>query len=578
MRDLMRGRTWLARAGGLGIAVVALALPAGAAAAPGDLDPSFDGDGKLILPYNVHPEATLVQPDGKIVFVGSYPGTDFTVRRLNPDGSIDKSFDGDGTAIADLGADDQAYAAALQPDGGIVVAGTSSTATGNQGALARFDSGGTLDDTFDPGGGDGDGKKLLADMTGVAAVLVQGDGRIVVSGYYVNNFATVRLDAKGALDGTTFEPAVLNAGSSEFVHTAALAPNGGIVVAGVTGNGPSPRAAVAVYKRDGTLDKGFAQTGALALPADVMNTAEAVVVQPDGAIVVAGSANPADPRMVAVRLDREGKTDGGFGAGGKATADFEGQDGFAAAALAPDGRILLAGTAAGASVLTAARFSPAGLPDGGFGSGGQTTFAFDVLNLAYSAAVQPDGKLVIAGQTAVGGTVARTAVARLLADPPPDGGPAGPDTGAEPVGGGGGSPRDLVAPVISDLRVSPARFAVGNELPRILTASAARGRTRIRFELSERASVRFTFRRARREGFRKVRGSFTVGASEGVNRVRFAGRLTARRHLAPGRYRLVATPVDALNNTGRAQRATFTVLAHARSSRASQTSTPRSER
>src|SRR5687768_5281693 len=121
MPDPLRGRTWFARAGVLGVVVVALALPAGAAAAPGDLDPSFDGDGKLILPYNVHPEATLVQPDGKIVLVGSYPGTDFTVRRLNPDGSIDKSFDGDGTAIADLGANDQAYAAALQPDGGIVV-------------------------------------------------------------------------------------------------------------------------------------------------------------------------------------------------------------------------------------------------------------------------------------------------------------------------------------------------------------------------------------------------------------------------------------------------------------------------
>lgn len=568
MPDPLRGRTWFARAGVLGVVVVALALPAGAAAAPGDLDPSFDGDGKLILPYNVHPEATLVQPDGKIVLVGSYPGTDFTVRRLNPDGSIDKSFDGDGTAIADLGANDQAYAAALQPDGGIVVAGTSSTATGNRGALARFDSGGKLDDRFDPGGGDGDGRKLLADMYGVAAVLVQGDGRIVVSGNYVNNFATVRLDAKGARDGTTFEPAVLDPGSSEFVHAAALAPDGRIVVAGVTGNGPSPRAAVAVYKGDGMLDKAFAQTGSLALPADVMNYAEAVVVQPDGAIVVAGTANTADPRLVAVRFDREGKTDGGFGAGGKATADFEGQDGFAAAALAPDGRILLAGTAAGASVLTAARFSPAGLPDGGFGSGGQTTFAFDVQNLAYSAAVQPDGKLVIAGQTAVGGTVARTAVARLLADPPPD---AGPDTGAEPDGPGGGSPRDLEPPVISELRLTRKWFPFGAGLPRV----DGRGHPQIRFQLSEQARVRFTFRRARRGVFRRVRGSFAVDATAGANRVRFGGRLTARRRLAPGRYRLIATPVDALGNTGSARRATFTLLAPPR---AGQTSTTESTR
>ena len=203
----------------------------------------------------------------------------------------------------------------------------------------------------------------------------------------------------------------------------------------------------------------------------------------------------------------------------------------------------------------------------------------DSSTFATAPAVRPDGRIVIAG-VVVTDNLPRVTVARLMGDPPadPGEGPAVPDTGAVRHGGGGGSPRDFEAPLVSGLRVVPARFALGDGLPRLLTARAARGRTRIRFELSERASVRFTFRRARREGFRKVHGSFTVGASEGVNRVRFAGRLTARRRLAPGRYRLVAKPVDPLNDTGRAQRATFTVLAHARSSHASQSSTPMSPR
>ncbi len=125
--------------------------------------------------------------------------------------------------------------------------------------------------------------------------------------------------------------------------------------------------------------------------------------------------------------------------------------------------------------------------------------------------------------------------------------------------------------MISDLRLTRKRFAVGAALPRV----DGRGHPRIRFQLSEQARVRFTFRRARRGVFRKVRGSFEVDARAGANRVRFAGRLTARRHLAPGRYRLIATPVDALDNTGGARRAKFTLLAPPRGGQTSTTESTR---
>ena len=105
------------------VAVLLAALPAVAHAAPGDLDPTFDGDGMRTFGALMGDVAgaVLVQPDGKLVLAG-YGGTDFAVARLNPDGASDTSFDG-GMSVADFGGFDSANAAALQPDGKIVVAG-----------------------------------------------------------------------------------------------------------------------------------------------------------------------------------------------------------------------------------------------------------------------------------------------------------------------------------------------------------------------------------------------------------------------------------------------------------------------
>src|SRR5215217_2829797 len=91
----------------LALAVVATALltPGAAFAAAGDLDPSFGTGGKRVLPGTEQPLDVFVEPDGKIVTVGGqnslFSGfSGFLVRRMLPDGSPDRSFDGDGTAVA----------------------------------------------------------------------------------------------------------------------------------------------------------------------------------------------------------------------------------------------------------------------------------------------------------------------------------------------------------------------------------------------------------------------------------------------------------------------------------------------
>lgn len=95
------------------------------------LDPTFGNNGKVITAFGTADDLALrlaLQPDGKIVVVGvagdSSFNSDFAVARYNSNGTLDTSFDGDGKVTDDIdGDEDSANTVALQPDGKIVVAG-----------------------------------------------------------------------------------------------------------------------------------------------------------------------------------------------------------------------------------------------------------------------------------------------------------------------------------------------------------------------------------------------------------------------------------------------------------------------
>ena len=114
--------------------------PAGAA--DGDLDPTFDGDGRVVsdLGFDERADAVAVQPDGRIVVAGTGCGGDLLVARYGVDGSLDTSFDGDGWVCIDVGAgsDDRAEEVLVLDDGRILVAGTSA----GDFALTRLDANG----------------------------------------------------------------------------------------------------------------------------------------------------------------------------------------------------------------------------------------------------------------------------------------------------------------------------------------------------------------------------------------------------------------------------------------------------
>ena len=235
---------------------------------------------------------------------------------------------------------------------------------GRLGAVARFNPDGRLDPTFD-----GDGKKLLplGTLEEVRSVIIQRDDRIVLAGRGRidgnPSMAVTRLTPDGGNDGTTFTPVTF--GSGLEAAAAALGPDGRIVFAGTDFLGGSrARIVLARYDVDGTLDDTFGSVGKVVYDTGGSDQAASVLVRADGKIVVAGSsATLRAPSMEAIRFNRDGGPDASFGSGGRGMPEFDGASAGVAAALQPDGKIVLAGTAVPPYTVALARLGADGALD-----------------------------------------------------------------------------------------------------------------------------------------------------------------------------------------------------------------------
>ncbi len=151
----------------------------------------------------------------------------------------------------------------------------------------------------------------------------------------------------------------------------------------------------------------------------------------------------------------------------------------------------------------------------------------------------------------------------------------------QPPGGGNGPPPpppDTTDPDVTGLALARTRFRLGSALPSV---AAVRTGTTIRFTISEAATANLRFRRAapgrlvggrcrrptrvnrsRRRCTRmlSVRGSVSLAVQPGARRIKFAGRLSARQRLRPGRYQLILRATDAAGNVSTPDRARFTLL------------------
>ena len=390
----------------------------------GSLDASFDGDGTVTTQLSTGSDGIVeaaIQPDGKIVAIGSaYNGSnnDFAAARYNPDGSLDTSFDTDGKTTTHVQGYDWGTTMLLQADGGIVVAGYS-VGGDNDFTMIRYNAGGSLDTSFD-----GDGKSVnnfSFAHAGAKAVAVQPDGKIVAGGWRGVNtsnpaFAITRYNTDGSVDWKT--AASLGIGT-HIVHALAIQSDGKIIAAGQAYNGPDYDFGVVRLNSNGTLDTSFDGDGRVKTP--VLSGDDypyGVAVHSDGKIVVAGYSHNGTNRDISlVRYNANGSLDTSFDGDGKlTTALFSGNEEANAVAIQPDGKILVAGytVTASSTEMVVVRYNTDGSLDTSFDGDGSATVSGVVSGTAMT--LQSDGKIVVAGYAGAGGSdyaVARFNTERL---------------------------------------------------------------------------------------------------------------------------------------------------------------------
>jgi uncharacterized delta-60 repeat protein len=402
----------------------------------GDLDPTFGSGGVTTTRFMRHAYgyAVAIQADQKIVVAGTSdgrPSSDYALARYNPDGSPDLTFDHTGKANTDFnGQIDEATCMAIQPDGKIIAAGVSENPQDFDFSLARYLSNGKLDKTFSQ-----DGKVTTNFGNGAEddlyAIALQPDGRIVAAGsthtvtHLDIKFALARYTSNGSLDptfGTGGKTTTFIGGNSCDGSAVAIQTDGKIVVGGDSYNGTSYDFTLARYNCNGMLDSPFGSGGivttSLSTGDDMIN---ALVIQPDGKILAAGlqAFGTFNTDFAVVRYSTDGSLDTSFGINGVATTAVTGGDDYCnAMALQPDGKIVLAGQAINQqrfSDIAVVRDNGNGTPDDSFGVNGIVTTAIGTRSDDdYAVALQQDGKVVVAGDTYVTGSQVAFAVVRYL--------------------------------------------------------------------------------------------------------------------------------------------------------------------
>lgn len=392
-------RRWLARGA---VAACALAAGAGVGVAlggSGGLDPTFGTGGATILERHVSTWPTPAAPDPgeKLVAVTSPSNGTVVVSRFLPNGAPDTTFGDDGQAV-------------IKTEGAIAGSG----------------------------------------------VAVQADGKVVVVGF--SNFgvsgesATVwRLTASGELDPTFGESTTgttqIDTGTLNAAEAVAIEPDEKIVVTGTIYTSPGPKK-VGVWrlKANGSLDTEFGSDGTVEISDGHEDTANAIALAPEGKIVVAGSTTDAitPTDAVAWRLTAAGALDTTFDTDGQADVDDGGSETANAVAVQPDGKIVMAGSSSigahgGEAVVW--RLKPNGGPgatngalDPTFNTDGVAEIEDGGFANARAIALQPDGKILVAGVSQVGTEAADAVIWRLDAN----GGAGGVDSALDPTFGTGG--------------------------------------------------------------------------------------------------------------------------------------------
>lgn len=323
----------------------------------GTIDTSFGPNGIVtygnIVPFvngGYYTFKMAVQSDDKIIIMGLQQNNTFNngywVARLLPDGALDTTFNGTGYKDVTFGSiQDRATCVALQADGKILLGGTSGN-TAQFFSVARLNSDGSYDTSFD-----GDGKVQIpfsGSESFVESMAVQDDGKIILGGYTVGgakDFALARINSNGSLD-TTFGVngkvvTDLLVSYSTIIRDILIEPNGKIIVAGIYSFEFDGRFCMVRYNANGSIDTSFGSNG---LTVDTNYYASYyfnIARQIDGKIITAG--NVFYPSFIISRYNTNGTIDTSFGLDGYVNAIPDIGAGASNILIQPDNKIVAVG-------------------------------------------------------------------------------------------------------------------------------------------------------------------------------------------------------------------------------------------
>jgi uncharacterized delta-60 repeat protein len=348
----------------------------------------------------------------KITFLAAMIIAATTLNAQN--GVLDNTFGTNGRVITDISAEEnEARDIVIQPDGKIVVAGRSIAGIYNQFALARYNTNGSLDNTFGSGG------LLVTNVSAgddvIRGMALQPDGKIVVVGYagVANEYlAIVRYNTNGTLDNTFATNGIDSLliidnpgdGDRSVPNDVKIQSDGKIVVAGLVKNSVGvERFAIVRYNTNGTLDASFGSGGKQIIVYGAGDgELESLAIQTDGKIVIAGHYDNGGDRDIYVGRINQFGMDNSFGTNGNVTYDFgSGDDEVWTLALQNDGKIVVAGNVSNGSDkdFGLLRYDASGVLDNTFGTAGVVTteLGANVDDYPLQAIMQPDNKILVAG-------------------------------------------------------------------------------------------------------------------------------------------------------------------------------------
>lgn len=399
-----------------------------ATAAPGQLDPTFGVNGRVLTTVNSVDDygySVVTMTDGRILVAGACMGAvvnreHFCIVRYRADGSLDLTFNGSGKVDTSvLGGRAKGFQILLQSDGKILLAGACATdgISNYSFCLARYEANGLLDNSFNqtgiaiaPSNPFSQDEAPLSEETAFVrwtSAALLSDGRVVIAGNCGGAFCWVRFNPDGLLDKTLNGTGRMRMQGPPIGGVRSVVSYGAglIAIVGTCANPQSstPTFCVLRFTDNGQLDTSFNGTGIV----QGVNVSEylsmAAALQNDGKLVLAGSCGESASYLAfcIMRYNFDGTSDANFNGGIPKRTSIVDSDYPRNVAIQPDGKLVVVGYCSPGITgfdNCVARYHPNGELDLTFNMSGsliQRTYGSD--DVPESVALRSDGKLILAG-------------------------------------------------------------------------------------------------------------------------------------------------------------------------------------